>query len=281
MKKRVFLCISIALMVLFCGTGIAAEPEGADQIVAKVGDEIITQSDIDSLLDNLDPQTAAMYRTPQGRAAVIDDLVNSRLFAIKGLAEGIDKSPEYIGEVERFKMHALMKVVIDRMFAQIKVTEEDTKKFYDNNPSEFSQAEQVNASHILVSDDVEMEKVLAELKAGEKFEDVAKKYSTCPSKENGGNLGFFGRGQMVPEFEKVAFESEVGIVSAPVKTQFGLHVVKVEARKEETKVPYEEVAEQINAYLLRQKRQEVFNEEIAQLKAKHKVELMDPVSKDK
>lgn len=90
----------------------------------------------------------------------------------------------------------------------------------------------VKASHILVSSLDEAKSVLAELKKGKDFGDLAKKYSNCPSGANGGDLGFFGKGQMVKEFEDAAFKMKVGEVSQPIKTQFGWHLIKVTAKQQ-------------------------------------------------
>ena len=279
--KRKFLFISIVLiMVLFAWSiGFAAEPEG-DEVLVKIEDEVITQHEVDKLLENLDPQMAMMYNTPEGRASIIEEIINARLFAIKGTEEGLDKSEEYLDDIERYKKHALMKVTVDRMLEKLEVSDEDAQKFYDENSEQFTQPEQIRASHILVSDDVEMEKVLEELKAGEAFEDVARKYSTCPSSENGGDLGFFGAGQMVPEFEKVAFEMEIGKISDPVTTQFGVHVIRVDVKNPESKVPIEDVMGQLKGYLLNQKRSEAYQDELKALREKYKIERMTPVSED-
>ena len=279
--KRKFLFMSIVLiMVLFAWSmGFAAEPEG-DEVLVKIENEIITQNEIDKLIESLDPQMAAMYNTPEGRASIVEEIINARLFAIKGTEEGLDKSAEYLDEVERYKKHALMKVTVDKMLEKVEVTDEDAQKFYDENSTQFIQPEQIKASHILVSDDTEMEKVLEELKAGETFEDVARKYSTCPSAENGGDLGFFGVGQMVPEFEKVAFEMEIGKISDPVQTQFGLHLIRVDVKNPESKVPIEDVMPQLKGYLLNQKRSETYQEELRLLREKYKIERMTPESED-
>lgn len=90
---------------------------------------------------------------------------------------------------------------------------------------------QVRASHILVKDEKTAMKLKAEIDGGTDFAKVAKKNSLCPSKENGGDLGFFGKGQMVKEFEDVAFSLPVGVVSKPVKTEFGYHLIVVTAKK--------------------------------------------------
>jgi peptidyl-prolyl cis-trans isomerase C len=88
-------------------------------------------------------------------------------------------------------------------------------------------ATKVNCSHILVNSESEAKKLMDRIKAGENFADLAKKVSTCPSGKKGGELGWFGKGQMVPEFEKVAFENEKGKIVGPVKTQFGWHIIKI------------------------------------------------------
>jgi parvulin-like peptidyl-prolyl isomerase len=90
---------------------------------------------------------------------------------------------------------------------------------------------QIRASHILVPTLNQAEFLLKEIEKGKSFEELAKKYSSCPSGHEGGDLGFFGKGQMVPEFEKEAFSLKIGEISKPVKTQFGYHLIKVTDKK--------------------------------------------------
>ena len=90
---------------------------------------------------------------------------------------------------------------------------------------------QVRASHILVDTEKEADRILKRINKGKSFEDMARKFSSCPSGRKGGDLGYFGKGQMVPEFEKAAFNMEVGQVSPPVRTQFGYHIIKVVDRR--------------------------------------------------
>ena len=92
-------------------------------------------------------------------------------------------------------------------------------------------AAQARASHILVKTEDQAKQIMKRLTDGEEFAAVARRFSSCPSGKNGGDLGWFGKGMMVPEFEKVAFEEEVGKVVGPVKTQFGYHVIKVTGKK--------------------------------------------------
>jgi peptidyl-prolyl cis-trans isomerase C len=94
-----------------------------------------------------------------------------------------------------------------------------------------SMVQQARASHILVKTEDEANRIMKRINDGEDFAAVAKRFSSCPSRKDGGDLGWFGKGQMVPEFEKVAFENDPGKIVGPVKTQFGYHVIKVTGRK--------------------------------------------------
>lgn len=114
----------------------------------------------------------------------------------------------------------------------ITVSEEEAKEYYKANENQFMAGETVHAKHILVDDEDKCQEILEKIIGEETtFEDAAKEFSTCPSKEKGGDLGAFGRGQMVKEFEDAAFAAEVGHVVGPVKTQFGYHLIKVEDKK--------------------------------------------------
>jgi peptidyl-prolyl cis-trans isomerase C len=159
-----------------------------------------------------------------------------------------------------------MKTLMESLNPDSVVTEADAKKFYDENPQRFVQKDQVQASHILcgkrgIKEDEypaeleKIEKAKARLDAGEAFEDVAKDVSTCPSSAKGGDLGFFGKGQMDPAFEKAAFELEVGQTTGVVKTSFGYHLIKLTDKKEAETTSFEEAQEQITQFLTRQKQQ--------------------------
>jgi len=146
------------------------------------------------------------------------------------------------------------------------VTETDAKAFYDDNPQHFDQPEQVKASHVLSGKrgiteaeyPAELEKIQAaqaRLNAGESFAEVARDASACPSSAQGGDLGFFGKGQMDPAFEKAAFALEVGETSEIVKSSFGYHIIKVTDKRAAGHAPFEEVKDQITHYLTQQKQQ--------------------------
>jgi len=166
------------------------------------------------------------------------------------------------------------------------VSDADAKKFYDENLDKFKQGDSIRASHILCgvdpkATDAEKKKakekaeaLLKEVKAGKDFSELAKTNSTCPSKAQGGDLGFFGKGQMVPAFENAAFALKPGEVSNVVETQFGYHIIKVTEKKGAGVTKFEEVKDKIQAYLKNMKIQKGVTDYIAQLKEKAKIEIV-------
>jgi len=137
--------------------------------------------------------------------------------------------------------------------SNVKVSDQDVKDYFAKNSAQFDTPEQVRASHILVGDLKTADDVEAQLKAGAKFEDLAKKYSTDPSsKEKGGDLGFFGRKQMVPSFEAAAFSQQLNVVGPPVKSPFGYHIILVTAHKPAVKATLANSSDAIRKQLRQQ-----------------------------
>jgi peptidyl-prolyl cis-trans isomerase C len=179
---------------------------------------------------------------------------------------------------------AIEKLVEKEVGEKIVVSDEDVKKYYDDNPNFFKQPEQVRASHILIKVEPtaeEAEKAAAQLRIGEikqkldeggDFAELAKEFSEGPSGPRGGDLNYFGRGQMVPPFEEAAFALEVGQVSDVVETRFGYHLIKVSDKKEGTATPFDEIKEKIQQFLKSQKMNEEVGNYIGVLKEKAAVE---------
>lgn len=158
-------------------------------------------------------------------------------------------------------------------------TDDEVKEFYDTNPDQFKKPESVAASHILIKFDegdtdeqkaekkAQLEKIRSDIIAETiSFQDAAATNSHCPSKAQGGSLGTFGKGQMVPEFEVAAFTQEIGEVGDIVETQFGYHIIQVSERTEEGVVEFDEAKEQIKTFLSRQKKQQAVSDFIQSLR---------------
>lgn len=190
----------------------------------------------------------------------------------------------------KLKDLARRNIVIDNLmqkevFSKITVTEADAKKFYDDNPDKFKMPERTQASHILISADQKAtpeDKKKAKEKAeairkrvakGEDFATVAKAESNCPSAAKGGDLGYFGKGQMVPEFEKAAAALKLGELSDVVESPFGYHIIKVMDRKPADTVKFAEVKDKIEDYLKSQKAQKPMTDYVDKIKKEAKVEI--------
>lgn len=162
----------------------------------------------------------------------------------------------------------------------VSVTDAEVEQYFRQHRSEYDQPEQVRASHILLESDAEARFVLARLRRGDKFEDLARQYSKDPgSKEQSGDLGFVGRGQLVGEFEKAAFTLRPGQVSGIVKTQFGYHLIKVTGRKDPQPANLAQVRDQIRAQLLSKKREAAFQAWLKRIKAQAKIKRFDRATK--
>ena len=285
------LALGLAFVVLM-GAGLAwaaqTQPETKDapkadpeKVLAKVADREIREKDIDQVIRMMGPQGAMMYDNPQGRRAVLDELVSMHLFALKGAEEKLDQTPEFKTAVETFRNQSLARAAIDASLKDVTASDEEAKKFYDEHPDQFTQPERVHVRHVLISDDVTsadaIAKIQADLKAGVSFDEVAKSRSLCPSAAQGGDLGEVSKGQMVPEFEAAAFAlKNPGDLSEPVKTQFGWHIIRLEGRTPSSVEPFDTVKPQLVQYLTNEKKGEAFKNAVEGLKKTYKVEMLVP-----
>jgi peptidyl-prolyl cis-trans isomerase C len=164
------------------------------------------------------------------------------------------------------------------------VTDAQVKEYYESNPAQFEQPERIKASHILFGLDngatpearaekkAEAERVLAELRQGGNFEELATQHSTCPSAQNGGDLGFFEKGRMVKPFEDAAFALDVGETSDLVETRFGFHIIKVMEREEARTIPFDEAGENIRGFLESRGKQDALKNYTETLRADANIE---------
>lgn len=168
------------------------------------------------------------------------------------------------------------------VWSGIEVSDNEIRDYYDSNINQFESGEQVKASHILVETEAEAEKILQQLKAGSEFEELAQKHSTCPSGEEGGDLGYFAHGAMVPEFEEVAFAMRVGEISDIVETQFGYHIIHLTAMKDGGIAGFGEVKDELTQQLMIGKQRAAEEVYINQLKSKAEIEILfeEPVEED-
>jgi len=194
--------------------------------------------------------------------------------------DGIENSPAVKEKLEELKKRLVVEAYLKKKVEeQAKVSDEELKKFYEENKAKFKTGDEVKASHILVKSEQEAKDVLAQLKSGGNFEDLAKKLSTDGAASKGGDLGWFSKGSMIPEFEKVAFAMKEGQVSGIVKTKFGFHVIKLTGKRAAGERSFEDVKEQIKSSMLPGKQQEVFQKLKDDLKKSGKYTIKEDVLK--
>ena len=191
---------------------------------------------------------------------------------MRGLFEA---EPAFKAQLKRAKESLLIGYAMDKALSTVTVKEEEIQKFYEENKDMLMGGDTVNASHILVSELAEAERIREEIATGAiSFEEAAKKYSSCPSGQEGGCLGDFGRGQMVPAFEAACYDMQEGELSLPVQTQFGYHIIRLNSKKAGEVAPLEAVREELSAKLLRDKQQAAYQSKVNQLKILFPVDKM-------
>ncbi|WP_099203342.1 peptidylprolyl isomerase [Miniphocaeibacter massiliensis] len=242
-----------------------------NNILAKVNGRSITKEEVESFINMMGAQ-GAQFRTPEGMNKIADELVNQELFYLNALETGLDKNEDYLKEVERIKESALKQFAVTELLKDVNISDEDINEYYESHKEYFKKPEMIKASHILVEEEDKANEIKTEIESGKDFDKAAFEYSTCPSKEKGGDLGQFAKGQMVPEFEEAAFASEIGELVGPIKTQFGYHLIKVTDKEEEGVAPLEEVKNEVARQLSGLKQQEIYINKAKDLSKEYKVE---------
>ena len=267
----------LALSITIGSSAVAAAT--ADPVVAEIGSEKITLSEFQAELKKLPPNLQQMASDKKMQKEFLEQLATSKLLYQEGIKQGLGKDPVIMAQIDEVSHKIILAALLQREIeARIKApTPEDVNQYYLTHADEFKQAKQVRARHILVKDETEAKAVEAELKKGTDFATVAKEKSSCPSSAKGGDLGFFTRDRMVKEFSDTAFALKVGEVSAPVKTQFGYHIIEVVEIKEAGAKPLDEVRTAIENQLTQKNKSKVFNDYIDSLKKKTKVTLYPDV----
>jgi peptidyl-prolyl cis-trans isomerase C len=255
------------------GKAEAAAP-APDTVLATVNGDDITEAELETAQASLEAQFARLPED-QRRAAALSALIELKLVADEAEKEKLDQAPDFKKEMAFLRERALHNEFIEKKIAG-EITEDEVRARYDKEIAATPPVNEVHARHILVKTKEEAEKIIDELNKGADFEKLAKEHSTDGSAPQGGDLGYFAPGQMVPEFEKAAFALDVGeYTKEPVQTQFGWHVIKVEDKRQKQPPAFEDVKAQVRQILLSEK----YIETIGNLRKAAKVEVKDPTLK--
>ncbi|MCO5073232.1 MAG: peptidylprolyl isomerase [Rhizobiaceae bacterium] len=242
-----------------------------DKVVATVNGQPITESELKIAITDLDPQFARLPAEQQ-RAAALSALIELRVMADEAVAKGLDKDPDFQLRMAMLNQRALHSEVVDKEVSK-SITDEEIRARYDKEIAAQPPENEVHARHILVKTKEEADDIIKQLDGGADFEKLAGEKTEDPSgKTSGGDLGYFGAGQMVPEFEKAAFALEPGsYTKEPVQSQFGWHVIKVEDKRAKQPPAFDDVKEQLRNVVLREK----YFELAKKLRAEAKVDIAD------
>jgi parvulin-like peptidyl-prolyl isomerase len=266
----------------FLATLLLSGVVASAQTLVTVNGKPITQEEVDQELmqatqgrfNQVPPERQAVFRQQ-----VLQQLIGKELIYDDAKKKGILNSAEYKKEYkkleERMKKELAIQVWQKKVLDGIKISQKELKEYYKKNIDEFKEKETVHARHILVKTKEEAKKIIDELKGlkGDalkaKFIELAKKYSTGPSGKNGGDLGYFSKGQMVPEFNDKVFSMKKGtITNEPVKTQFGYHIIYLEDKKPSLTRSFDEVKAYIEQRLKMEKFKDVMKKKMDALQKK-------------
>ncbi len=294
MQKKIV--VLLVVFTLFFGVSTCLAKDGGNgKVLAQVGKYKLTLKEFNDQIKSLPPQLQmAVQRNPQLKKQLLDRWVQLTLMALEARKENLQAKPNVKKRIEDMTNALLaQEYMMENISDKAKVTNKELKEYYEKHKSEFMQPEQVRARHILIKVPAGADKkkwdearkkaldIRARLLKGESFAKLAQKYSDDPgSKARGGDLGYFGKGRMVPEFEKAAFSLKKGEISQPVKTTFGYHIIKVEDKKPARQRSFKEVEQQIRQKLLRQKQMKLRDELIAKLKKKFPVKVNEGLLDD-
>ena len=254
-------------------SGSSAATSSADpgKAVANVDGVAILESDLELAEAEIGGNLGTLDANTK-RRVLVEYLVENQLFANAANKEKLASGPDFDRRLAYWRQRALREAYFEKN-VKSKIGVAAAKALYDDKVKMIKPEEEVEARHILVPKEEDAKDLVAKIKSGADFAELAKEHSgDAGSKEKGGLLGYFGKGQMVPQFEQAAFSLKPGEVSDPVKSQFGWHIIKVENRRQKPPPGFDTVKDQILGSLIHKRAQKVAEE----LRTDAKIEYLDP-----
>ena len=250
--------------------GLASLTPASAKVLATVNGSDITDDDVRTATEDLGPSLPAQLTGPAREAYVVDYLIDLKLAAQKATADKLGDTPEFARRMAYYHDKVLMENLLGTI-AKTAATADAEKKVYDDAAKAQKPETEIHARHILVPTEDEAKAALARVKKGEGFAKVADEVSKDPGSQ-GGDLGWFTKDKMVPEFAAAAFKLEPGQVSDPVKSEFGWHIIKLEGKREKSFPPFDQVKDQVARYVA----QKAQSDEVMKLRETAKIDRMTP-----
>src|ERR1700731_381061 len=260
----------LACMLTMSSLGIVPALPAAAKVLATVNGKQITDEDVKIAAGDLHTSLPAELEGKARDSYLLDFLIDGELVAQKALAEKADQTPEFAKKLAYYREKVLMESVLEQV-AKTAATDAAIKATYDEAAKAQKPETEIHARHILVATEEEAKAALKRLMGGDEFATIAKEVSKDPGSE-GGDLGWFTKDRMVPEFADAAFKLEIGQVSDPVKSPFGWHIIEILDKRQKTFPPFDQVKEQVTRYVV-QKAQSAL---VADLRKTAKIERIEP-----
>jgi peptidyl-prolyl cis-trans isomerase C len=245
-------------------------------VIGEVNGQPVRLEDINRIIDFGNPDIKAQPWNDVTKKDLLQKYLEYQSFYYEALANKVDENPDIRGRLELFRQQLYANHYLSQEAKKIKPTEAELKKYYEEHRKEFETPENLNASHILVKTEAEARDIKKQLDAGADFATLAKQYSLdTTNKDRGGELGFFMRGAMLPAFDEAAFKLKPGVISDPVQTSFGWHVIKVTEVRPRSVQSFDESKKNLESRLTAQMQQDWFNKKREELKNKYGVKVYE------
>jgi len=260
MIKIRIIVISLLLSFVFL-MGCSQETKSDSPVLAKIGKEVITQDDYVREISRVPDWAKANFKDLDGKGKFLDELIKKELVYQYAKKMRLHNDKDYLDKVDEFKKMTLVTLILKKEIEEkMMLDDAAVKEFYDKNSEKFRIGTEIKASHILVKTEDDAKDIVSKLKAGSKFSELAKTISLDKaSGAKGGELGYFGRGKMVPEFERAVLSLKPGELSDPVSTRFGYHIIRLDDIKEGKLASFEQSAESIKRQLAAEKQKALFD----------------------
>jgi peptidyl-prolyl cis-trans isomerase C len=255
---------------LAVGVALTLAAPASAKVLARVNGAEITDEDVKIAMEDIGSSLPQQIEGPARQAYILDYLIDAKLVAQKAEADKMGEGPEFAKKVAYYRDKVLMEDLLGKV-AKDAATDSAIQQTYDDVAKQQKPEEEVRARHILVEAEPDAQAALKRVKGGEDFAKVANEMSKDPGSK-GGELGWFTKERMVPEFAEAAFKMQPGQISDPVKSQFGWHIIQLEERRQKQFPSLDQVRDQVTRYVVQKSQSEL----ILKLREEAKVERTEP-----
>ncbi|HUL23744.1 MAG TPA: peptidyl-prolyl cis-trans isomerase [Thermodesulfobacteriota bacterium] len=276
-KRLIFLWILLFLAVSFLGCQKSEEKGLGEKDLVKINDVSISMGEFQQMLERQPLEGKMKLLSQKGTRDFLENYVIPReVLYQEAKKNGLDKNKEILAKIEDAKRAILIDALLEEALRQKgEVSEEEIQRYYKENPSLFTEPQEVKVRHIVVNAEPALKEVVTKLSQGESFEKLASTYNIGHFKEDGGNLGYIRRGQLAPpfaQFEEAAFSlRKRGEISEVVSTPYGYHIIRLEDLRGSTLQPLNRVKERIRFFLQPKKKQEAYLDYVKEVRSRSNI----------